>query len=79
MVDYLLVHRIVGYSLVHQINGYLLVYLIHGYTLVIYEMEAEIQLLLKRYPDSSVSSLILVGWCEEGHPATKTLLRHSHG
>ena len=48
MVDYLLVHRIVGYSLVHQINGYLLVYLIHGYTLVLYEMEAEIQLLLKR-------------------------------
>ena len=28
--------------------------------------------LLKRFPDSSVSSLILVGWCEEGHPATKT-------
>ena len=23
-------------------------------------------------PDSSISSLILVGWCEEGHPATKT-------
>ena len=23
-------------------------------------------------PDSSVSSLILIGWCEEGHPATRT-------
>ena len=29
------------------------------------------QLPLKRFPDSSVSSLILVGWCEEGHPATR--------
>ena len=28
-------------------------------------------------PDSSVSSLILVGWCEEGHPATKNLLQLS--
>ena len=34
--------------------------------------EAEIQLWLKRFPDSSVSSLISVGWCEEGHPTTKT-------
>ena len=40
--------------------------------------EAEIQLPLKRFPDSSISSLILVGWCEEGHPATKNLLQHSH-
>ena len=30
-------------------------------------------------PDSSVSSLILVGWCEEGHPATKNLLQLSQG
>ena len=35
--------------------------------------EAEIQ----PPPDSSVSSLILVGWCEEGHPATKNLLQLS--
>ena len=34
-----------------------------------YGTEAEIQLLLKRFPDSSVSSLI--GWCEEGHPTTE--------
>ena len=38
--------------------------------------EAEIQLLLKRYPDSSVSSLIQIGWGEEGHPATKNLLQY---
>ena len=37
-----------------------------------YGMEAGIQLPLKKTPDSSISSLILVGWCEEGHPATKT-------
>ena len=30
-------------------------------------------------PDSSDSSLILVGWCEEGHPATKNLLQLSQG
>ena len=30
-------------------------------------------------PDSSVSSLILVGWCEEEHPATKNLLQLSQG
>ena len=30
-------------------------------------------------PDSSVSSLILVGWCEEGHPATKNLLQLPQG
>ena len=30
-------------------------------------------------PDSSVSSLIQVGWCEEGHPATKNSLQHSQG
>ena len=41
--------------------------------------EVEIQLLLKRFPDSSVSSLILVGRCEEGHPATKNSLQHSQG
>ena len=43
------------------------------------DMEAKIQLPLKRFPDSSVSSLILVGWCEEGHCATKTSLQHSYG
>ena len=25
------------------------------------------QLLLKRLPDSSISSLIRAGWCQEGH------------
>ena len=30
-------------------------------------------------PDSSVSSLILVGWCEEGHPTTKNSLQLSQG
>ena len=30
-------------------------------------------------PDSSVSSRILVGWCEEGHPTTKNLLQLSQG
>ena len=34
---------------------------------------------LKRFPDSSKPSRILVGWREEGHPATKNLLQHSHG
>ena len=33
-------------------------------------MEAEIQLPLKWFADSSVSSLIRVGCCEEGHPTT---------
>ena len=42
-------------------------------------MEVEIQLLLNRFPDSSFCSLMLVGWCEERHPATKNLLQHSHG
>ena len=23
--------------------------------------------------------IIRIGWCEEGHPATKNLLQHSHG
>ena len=45
----------------------------------IFFTEAKIQLLLKRFSDSSVSSLIQVGWCEEGHSATKNLLQHSHG
>ena len=39
--------------------------------------EAEIQLPLRGPPDSSVSSLILVGWCEEGYPATKNSLQLS--
>ena len=43
-----------------------------------HDTEVEIQLPLKRFPDSRVSSLIRVGWCEEGHPATKNLLQHSH-
>ena len=30
-------------------------------------------------PDPSVSSLILVGWWEEGHPATENLLQLSQG
>ena len=34
---------------------------------------------MKRLPDSSVSSLIQAGRCEEGHPATKNSLQHSHG
>ena len=38
--------------------------------------EAEIQLPLKRFSDSSVFSLIRAGWCEEGHPATKNSLQH---
>ena len=45
--------------------------------------EAEIQLPLKSFPDSSASSLIQAGWCEEGYPATKNLLQyllqHSRG
>ena len=41
-----------------------------------YVSEVEIKLPLKRFPDSSVSSLILVGWCEEGHPATKNSLQY---
>ena len=36
-------------------------------------------LLLKRFPDSSGSSIILVGWWEEGYPATKNFLQHSQG
>ena len=47
--------------------------------LLVYGTDVEIQLPLKRFPDSSVSTLILVGWCEEGHPANKNLLKHSHG
>ena len=31
-------------------------------------------LLLKRFPDSSISSLIWAGWCEEGHPTTNNWL-----
>ena len=38
--------------------------------------EVEIQLPLKKFPDSSVSSLIQAGWCEEGHPATKKSLKN---
>ena len=40
--------------------------------------EAEIQLPLKSFPDSSISSLIPVDWCEEEHPATKNLLQNPH-
>ena len=32
-----------------------------------------IQLLLKRLPDSNISSLIRAGWRQEEHPVTKTL------
>ena len=42
-------------------------------------MEAEIQLSLKRFPDSRISSLILIGLREEGHPATKNSLQHFQG
>ena len=35
--------------------------------------EAEIQIQLKQLPDSSISSLILAGWQQEGHPVKKTL------
>ena len=44
---------------------------------IITRMEAEIQLPLSRF--QRVSFLILVGWCEEGHPANNNLLQHSHG
>ena len=44
-----------------------------------YGTEAEIQLPLKRLPDSRVPFLILDGWCEEMHPATKNSLQHSQG
>ena len=37
-----------------------------------YGTEADIQQALKKFPDSSVSSLIRVGWCEEGLPPPKT-------
>ena len=40
--------------------------------------EMEIQLPLKSFPDSSISSLIPAGWCEEGHSTAKNLLQHSH-
>ena len=49
------------------------------YLFICHGMDAEIQLPLNRFPDSSVSSLILVGWREEGHPVTKNLLQHSRG
>ena len=41
-------------------------------------MEAEIQLPMKTFPDSSVFSIIQIGWCAEGHPVTKNLLQHSY-
>ena len=41
--------------------------------------EVEIQLRWRGPPDSSVSSLNLFGWCEEGHPATKNSLQLSQG
>ena len=44
-----------------------------------YGTEVEIQLPPKRLPDYGVSSLIRAGWCEEGIPATKNSLQHSHG
>ena len=33
------------------------------------DMEAEIQILLKKFPDSSIS-IPKPGWCQEGHPKT---------
>ena len=36
-----------------------------------YGTEAEIQLPLKRFPDSSVSSVIRVGWCEDYIPVDR--------
>ena len=43
-------------------------------------MEAEIQLPLKKSSKiRRLFSLILVGWCEEGHLATKNLLQNSQG
>ena len=47
--------------------------LVTTYLLMLYGTAAENQLPRKRFPESSVSSLILVGWCEEGLPATKKL------
>ena len=38
--------------------------------------EAELK---KRLPDSSISSLIQAGWCQEGHLIPKNLFQHSHG
>ena len=49
------------------------------YTIKKFGTEVEIQPPLKSFPDSSVSSLIQAGWGEEGHPATKNSLQHSHG
>ena len=41
--------------------------------------EAKLKLSLKRWPDSSVSSLIRAGWRQEGHLVTKISFQHSHG
>ena len=38
--------------------------------------ETEIQLPLKRFPDSGVSSLIWTGWCGGAYPAIKTSLQY---
>ena len=38
-------------------------------------MEVEIQLLLKSFPGSSVSSLIQAGWCEEGQKIRSNIPR----
>ena len=55
-----------------------LTYWIGGSSEVVDGMEVEIQLRLQRFLDSSVSSLILAGWFEEGHPATKNLLPYQY-
>ena len=41
-------------------------------------METDIQRPLKRFPYSSLSSLIQTGWCEERHLATRNSLQYSH-
>ena len=49
----------------------------HASVMVLYQTyrgtEVEIQLPLKRFPDSSYSFLIQGGWCEKGHLVTKKL------
>ena len=42
---------------------YYIAYIYNIYIYIYSSREVEIQLPLKRFPDSSVSSLILVGWC----------------
>ena len=46
--------------------------------IISYGIEVEIQLPLKRFPDSRVSSLIRTGWCKEGIPPPKAR-SNAHG